>query len=70
MTGLSLAATPLYAGLLTFLMLWLSLRVVLQRQAAKVSVGDGGDRLMIKRMRAQSNFIEYAPRGMLLLLIV
>lgn len=59
--------TPLYAGLLTLLFLALSYRVVAARRMYKVSVGDGGERVVLKRMRAQANCAEYAPLGILLL---
>jgi len=62
-----ITVTPLYAGLLTLLFLVLSYRVVLGRRLHKVSIGDGGDKDVIKRMRVQANCAEYAPFGVLLL---
>lgn len=62
-----LTVTPLYAGLLAFLFIALSARVVKQRHTSAVSVGDGDDKELIKRMRAQANCAEYAPFGLLLL---
>ncbi len=62
-----LKISPLYAGLLALLFLWLSLRVVKGRRAHKVSVGDGGEKDMVKRMRVQANCAEYAPIGLILL---
>lgn len=62
-----LAATPIYAGLLALLFIGLSTRVIGGRVAHKVSVGDGGDKDMTKRMRVQANFAEYAPLGVILL---
>ena len=59
--------TPFYAGLLTLIHLWLSLRVVQARRLYKVSVGDGGEREIVKRNRAQSNWVEYAVIGVVLL---
>lgn len=41
--------------------LWLSFRIGAIRRAAKVFVGDGGDDRVIRRMRAQANFVENAP---------
>ena len=61
--------TPLYTGLLALLFLTLSYRVVLARRSQKISVGDGGDRLVLKAMRTQANCAEYAPIGLLLLLM-
>lgn len=62
-----LQVTSVYAGLLTFVFLVLSARVVRYRRSQKVSVGDHGDKGMIKRMRAQANCAEYMPIGLILL---
>jgi len=65
-----LTASPLYAGLLALLFLYLSYRVVLGRRLHKVSIGDGGEKDVVKRMRVQANCAEYAPFGVLLLALV
>ncbi len=62
-----LEISPIYAGLLALLFLGLSYRVVLGRRAHKISVGDGAEKDMIKRMRVQANCAEYAPIGLILL---
>lgn len=46
---------------------WLGLRCGAIRSAEKISVGDGGNELLMRRMRAQANFIEHTP---LILLMV
>ena len=51
--------TPIYAGLLALLYLVLSYRVVLMRD--KVSLGDGGNPVLQRRIRAHGNFSEYVP---------
>ncbi len=61
------AITPIYAGILGLMLVFLSLRVVQRRRSARVSVGDGNDRDLIKRMRVQGNLTEYAPLGLILL---
>jgi hypothetical protein len=64
---MTLAITPLYAGLIGLLFVVLSLRVSTRRIAAKVTSGDGGDKILFKRIRVQGNCAEYAPIGLLLL---
>ena len=66
---MTLAVTPIYAAILALLLIGLSARVVQRRMAAGVSVGDGGDEDLIKRIRVQANCAEYAPLGLLLLLV-
>ena len=61
--------TGLYAGALAGLFILLSARVIMFRRANKVSLGDGGDEVLLARVRAQGNFAEYAPFGLLLILI-
>jgi uncharacterized membrane protein YecN with MAPEG domain len=52
--------TPIYAGLLALLFLLLSWRVV-QLRGHGISFGDGGNALLLRRMRAHGNFAEYVP---------
>ena len=46
---------------------WLGMRCARARMASKIFVGDGGDDLLIRRMRAQSNFIENVPLTLILI---
>lgn len=62
-----ISVTPVYAGLIALLFLFLSFRVVAARRTTRTSVGDGGNELMLKRMRVQANCAEYAPIGLILL---
>ena len=48
--------------------MWLGGRVGRFRGRFKVSVGDGGQEPVLRRMRAQANFIESAPIFLLLVL--
>lgn len=58
----------LYAAILTLIFIMLSVRVSLARNATKISVGDGGNDFLLRRIRAQANFAEYIPLALLLLL--
>jgi len=54
--------TILYAGLIGLLLLVLSVRVIaIRRQPDGPSLGDGGNKVMTRRIRAQGNLVEYAP---------
>lgn len=63
---ISLAA----AGAAALINIWLSIRIGAVRTAKKVSVGDGGDEHLIRRMRAQANFIENAPIVLILIAVI
>jgi uncharacterized protein len=56
-----LPVTLTAAGLAAIINIWLGVRVGQVRGSEKVSVGDGGNEKVIRRMRAHSNFIEYTP---------
>lgn len=46
---------------------WLSIRIGSLRGKLKISVGDGGDDLLQRRMRAHSNFAENTPLVLVLI---
>lgn len=52
------------AGLIN---IWLAIRIGQVRTSQKVSVGDGGNEFVIRRMRAQANFVEYTPFVLILI---
>jgi uncharacterized membrane protein YecN with MAPEG domain len=62
--------TGLYAALAAVLVVVLSMRVVMRRISARITLGDGGDQELQKRIRAQANAIEYLPLALLLLLLL
>lgn len=62
--------TPLYAGLLALWFLVLSVRVARNRGKRQVSLGDGGDTMLQRMIRAQGNFAEYVPMVLVLLVIL
>ena len=59
--------TALYASLLVPLYVLLAARIILMRFSARVSVGDGGDKDLLRRMRVHANFAEYVPFALLLM---
>lgn len=50
--------------------LWLTMRVGRVRGQEKVSIGDGGNERVIRRMRAHSNFVENTAFVVILLALV
>lgn len=62
--------TAIYAIPIAILFLALCWRVIAYRRANQISLGDNGDKSLIKRMRAQANCAEYAPFGLLLMALV
>ena len=59
--------TLLFAALHAVLTVVLALRVAMFRYNAKIALGDGGDKVMTRRVRAHGNLIENAPLALLLL---
>jgi hypothetical protein len=59
--------TLLTAAAASLLNIWLGYRIAQHRHEFKVSVGDGGHEPLLRRMRAQANFIESAPFFLILL---
>lgn len=55
------------AGAAALINIWLMVRVGQVRTSEKISVGDGGNEKVIRRMRAHSNYIESAPFVLLLI---
>ena len=63
-TTLCLAAA---AAIVNF---WLGMRIGKLRHGLKISVGDGGNEAILRRMRAQANFIEQTPVTLVLFALV
>lgn len=59
--------TPIYAALLAFVFIYLSIRTIKLRRANKVSIGHGGIKQLERAMRAHANFAEYVPFSLLLM---
>ncbi|HEX6742380.1 MAG TPA: MAPEG family protein [Sphingomicrobium sp.] len=55
------------AAAAVFLNIWLGSRIAAHRRDYKCTVGDGGHEPLVRRMRAQANYIEHAPFFLILL---
>jgi len=64
---MTLTVTLLAAAAAVGLNIWLGYRIAQLREVHKVSVGDGGNEALLRRMRAQANYIENAPFFLILL---
>jgi len=62
-----LPITLTIAGAAAILHVWLSLRVSRLRRPLKIGVGDGGNDVLMRRMRAHGNFAENVPIFLILL---
>ena len=51
----------IYVALSAFILYRISVNVIVERRKNKVSFGDDGNRALMRRIRAQGNFIEYTP---------
>ncbi len=65
-----LPVTLAAAAAAAILTLWLSIRIGAVRQATSISVGDGGNEPLQRRMRAQANFVENTPFVFALILAI
>ncbi|GGB53498.1 membrane protein [Roseibium aquae] len=62
--------TPIVAGLLALLYLFLSVRVIRLRGQERISLSDAGNAEMQRRIRVHGNFAEYTPFALVLLLLL
>ena len=56
-----LPVTLTSAAAAALITMWLGMRIGRLRQAHKINHGDGGNPALVRRMRAQANFVEYTP---------
>jgi hypothetical protein len=66
-TTLILQTTLSLAAAAAIINLWLGVRTSAMRVGKKILHGDGGDPLLLQRMRAQANFVEYTPFVLILI---
>lgn len=62
--------TLLFASLHVLLMLVLLAPIPRHRHANKIGIGDGGDKLLARKIRVHGNFVEHAPFAMLMLALL
>ena len=65
-----LPITLTIAGAAAILHIWLAVRVSRARRQLKVSVGDGGNEALLRRIRAHGNYVENMPFFLILLGLV
>lgn len=65
-----MTVTPVYATLLGFLFIALSVRTIRLRRKHQVAVGDGNNSELRRAMRVHANFAEYVPLALLLIFFV
>jgi uncharacterized membrane protein YecN with MAPEG domain len=70
MIPIILPITLTIAGAAAILHVWLSLRVSRLRRPLKIGVGDGGNEMLLRRMRAHGNFAENVPIFLILLGVI
>ena len=58
-----------YAAVFALMQVFLTLRVVKVRRSQKVSLGDGGQEELLRKMRTHGNFVETVPMALILMLI-
>jgi uncharacterized protein len=61
---------PVYASLLAFLFVYLSIRVIGLRRTHRVGLGHGDNPAVLRAMRVHANFAEYVPLALLLIFFV
>ncbi len=59
-----------YASLIAIIFLALSAHVIVYRRSAHVSLGDGDDPHLRRRIRGQANCAEYAPIGLIMIVLM
>ena len=64
---MAMTITALYAALLALVFLVLSFRTIGARRAARIEIGDGADKELLRRMRVHANFAEYVPIALILM---
>jgi uncharacterized protein len=61
---------PVYAALLAFLFVYLSIRTIRARRSFGIGLGHAENPVMLRAMRVHANFAEYVPIALLLIFLV
>jgi uncharacterized protein len=59
-----------YVALIVLMAIVLTARVIVRRRSALIGIGDGGDKVLARRIRVHGNFIENAPLVLALLVLL
>jgi uncharacterized membrane protein YecN with MAPEG domain len=59
-----------FAGAAAILHIWLAARVSRLRAALKISIGDGGNEALVRRMRAHANYGENMPIVLIMIALI
>ena len=59
--------TPIYAAILGFIFVIISVRTILIRRKLQIAIGDGDQPLLAKAARVHANFAEYVPLSLILI---
>lgn len=65
-----LSITSLYAAVLGLMFVVFTYRVGAYRFKNRISLGDGNDKELLRRMRAQGNFVESVPLALVLIALM
>jgi len=66
----SIDAVAFYSGLLGLMLVAMIFAIIRLRWKYKVSIGDGGEKVLAKAMRGQANFVETVAIGLILLMLI
>jgi len=59
--------TPIYAAILSFVFVTISVRTILIRRKLQIAIGDGDQPLLARAARVHANFAEYVPLSLILI---
>jgi len=67
---LSLPVTSIIAAIAGLMLVILGMNAGLRRSKTNINLGTDGDEVLLRRVRAHGNFIEYTPIALILLALV